>query len=482
MNQEQDVLLEPDNPRLMPDSGRPPRAATPDTCKPAPPRPVAKSRAYLPVRLKFTIALLAGLAWAAVSIRLSLPWLDDLALLVGRPAAIFIIAFIAYVPGFMNAFLICTILLDRRPERKIPAYYPGVTVLVACYNESAQIAQTIISLARQGYPGAMSVLILDDGSTDDSVARANAAIAQCPLQEGHSIRVIRGATNVGKAGVLRRGLAQAEHELIVTIDGDSWVYTDAIQRIVERYLADPPGTRAVAGSVLARNSRQNWLTRVQEWDYFHGIAAVKRMQSMYHGTLVAQGAFSLYDRQALVEAGGWPDCVGEDIVVSWAFLERGHRIGYCEDAIVFTNVPDRLRQFAQQRKRWSRGLIEAFKSHPKLLHKRRMSLLFIWWNVLFLPLDLVYTFVFIPGVIAAVFGHYYIVGIMTLLVLPLAVLWNGFIYRVQRRMFKRQDLRIRRNPLGFLVYMLVYSMILQPICVWGYVSELAGLRKNWGTK
>jgi biofilm PGA synthesis N-glycosyltransferase PgaC len=95
MNQEQDVLLEPDNPRLMPDSGRPPRAATPDTCKPAPPRPVAKSRAYLPVRLKFTIALLAGLAWAAVSIRLSLPWLDDLALLVGRPAAIFIIAFIA---------------------------------------------------------------------------------------------------------------------------------------------------------------------------------------------------------------------------------------------------------------------------------------------------------------------------------------------------------------------------------------------------
>src|SRR3546814_17220536 len=65
---------------------------------------------------------------------------------------------------------------------------------------------------------------------------------------------------------------------------------------------------------------------VQEWDYFHGIAAVKRMQSMYHGTLVAQGAFSLYDRKALEDVGGWPECVGEDIVVSWALLERGHRI------------------------------------------------------------------------------------------------------------------------------------------------------------
>ena len=445
-------------------------------------RPESPRALYLPVRAKFALALVLGLAWAGLSIWLSIPWLDDLTQLVGRPLALFVIAFIAYVPGFMNAFLISTILMDRRPERKVPAHYPGVSVLVACYNEAGNIAGTISSLSLQGYPGEMEVLVLDDGSTDDSVAQANAAIAQAALRAGHSIRVIPGGTNVGKAGVLRRGLGQARHGLVVTVDGDSWVYADAIQRIVERYLADPPNTRAVAGAVLARNSRSNWLTRVQEWDYFHGIAAVKRMQSMYHGTLVAQGAFSLYERAALVEAGGWPDCVGEDIVASWALLERGYRIGYCEDAIVFTNVPDRLGQFARQRKRWSRGLIEAFKTHPGLLHKPRMSLLFIWWNVLFLPLDLVYTFVFIPGVIAALFGYYYVVGLMTLLVLPLAVLWNAFIYRVQHRMFKRQDLKVRSNPLGFLVYMLVYSMILQPICVWGYVSELAGLRKNWGTK
>src|SRR5690606_37862265 len=242
------------------------------------------------------------------------------------------------------------------------------------------------------------------------------------------------------------------------------------------------GTRAVAGSVLVRNSRLNWLTRVQEWDYFHGIAAVKRMQSMYHGTVVAQGAFSVYDRAALEDVGGWPECVGEDIVVSWALLERGHRIGYCEDAVAFTNVPDQLSQFAGQRRRWSRGLIEAFKHHPRLLVKRRLSLIFIWWNVLFLPLDLVYTLVFIPGIVAALFGYYHIVGIMTLLVLPLAVAWNAFIFRTQSLMFKRQELKVRRNTLGFINYVIAYSLILQPICVWGYLSELAGLRKSWGTK
>lgn len=445
--------------------------------------PLAPRRGlYLPVRAKFAIALTIGLAWAALSIWLSLHWLDDLSDVLGRPLALFVIAFIAYVPGFMNAFLISSILMDRRPERRQLDRYPGISILVACYNEEANIAATIGSLAGQNYAGAMQVLILDDGSTDGTVAAAVAAIASAVLKPGHRIEVIHGERNIGKAGVLNRGLALSTHHLVITIDGDSWVYDDAVQRIVERYVADPPGTRAVAGAVLVRNSRENWLTRVQEWDYFHGIAAVKRMQSMYHGTLVAQGAFSLYDRQALVDVGGWPECVGEDIVVSWALLERGHRIGYCEDAIVFTSVPDRLGQFAKQRKRWSRGLLEAFKMHPRLLVKARLTLIFIWWNVLFLPLDLVYTFAFVPGVILALFGHYYIAGMMTLLVLPLAALWNGFIYRVQHKMFKRQDLNVRRNLSGFFMYVLVYSMILQPICVWGYAAEILGLRKRWGTK
>lgn len=477
MNREADIALENGDEPVSP-PGPATQADDYGLSQPLLPR----SGFYVPVRAKFALALTVGLAWAVLSVWLSLQWLDDLSALLGRPLALFLIAFIAYVPGFMNAFLISSILMDRRPERRQLDRYPGVSILIACYNEAPNIAETIDSLARQGYAGFMQVLILDDGSTDGSVAAAEAAIAKATFKPDHHIAVVRGERNIGKAGVLNRGLALCEHAIVITIDGDSWVHDDAIQRIVERYVADPPDTRAVAGAVLVRNSRENWLTRVQEWDYFHGIAAVKRMQSMYHGTLVAQGAFSLYDRQSLVDIGGWPECVGEDIVVSWAFLKRGHRIGYCEDAIVFTSVPDRLAQFARQRKRWSRGLLEAFKMHPQLMVKPRLTLIFIWWNVLFLPLDLVYTFAFIPGIVLALFGHYYLAGVMTLLVLPLAALWNGFIYRVQHAMFKRQDLKVRRNLAGFLMYVLGYSMILQPICVWGYASEILGLRKRWGTK
>jgi poly-beta-1,6-N-acetyl-D-glucosamine synthase len=248
-------------------------------------------------------------------------------------------------------------------------------------------------------------------------------------------------------------------------------------------LSDPPDTVAVAGSILVRNSRENLITGVQEWDYFQGIAAVKRMQSMYHGTLVAQGAFLIYRKDALIEVGGWPDCVGEDIVVSWALLNRGYRIGYAEDAIAWTNAPNTYRQFARQRHRWSRGMIEALNQQQTLLFKPRLTMMFIWWNLLFIPLDLVYTFLFLPGVLAAVFFQvYWIAGPMTLAVLPLAALWNIVIYQKQSRMFGKQGLKVRHNPAGLAAYLFFYTLLMQPICVWGYASELFGARKGWGTK
>ena len=45
------------------------------------------------------------------------------------------------------------------------------------------------------------------------------------------------------------------HELVCTIDGDSRLRSDSLKEIVERFLSDPPGTMAVAGAVLVRNSR-----------------------------------------------------------------------------------------------------------------------------------------------------------------------------------------------------------------------------------
>jgi biofilm PGA synthesis N-glycosyltransferase PgaC len=430
---------------------------------------------YVGVHGKFAVALFASVGWFALTALIAQPWIDELSRLMGIAFALVAVGGIALVPGFMNAFLIASLLLDRRPPRMQPTRYPSVSILIAAYNEEASIADTLRSIANQDYPGAFEVFVIDDGSRDRTAAIVDAC-------DHEWLRLLRQPRNAGKSAALNRGLAEARYELVVTLDADSFLYRDALRNLVERYMSDPPNTRAVAGTMLVRNSRKNWVTKAQEWDYFHGIAAIKRVQSLYQGTLVAQGAFSIYERATLREIGGWVDCVGEDIVLTWAMLRRGYRVGHAEDACCFTNAPDTMRQFVRQRQRWARGMMEAFRQFPDILFKPRLSTLFVWWNLLFPWLDLAYTVFFIPGMILALFGIYWIAGPLTLALLPMALGINYLMYRVGSQMFALNGLRVRRNLAGFLTYAFAYSIILQPACVAGYFSEILGLRKTWGTK
>ena len=96
-----------------------PGSASPSTLRdryPPTARPPGEHRqAYLPVPAKYALALAFAIAWTSLSVVLSMPWLDGLSGLVGFGWAVFAITFIAYVPGFMQAFLLATIALDRRP-------------------------------------------------------------------------------------------------------------------------------------------------------------------------------------------------------------------------------------------------------------------------------------------------------------------------------------------------------------------------------
>jgi biofilm PGA synthesis N-glycosyltransferase PgaC len=71
---------------------------------------------------------------------------------------------------------------------------------------------------------------------------------------------------------------------------------------------------------------------------------------------------------------------------------------------------------------------------------------------------------------------------MTLILLPMAMVMNMLMYRIGRKMFREQGLRVRRNVAGALFYTFAYSLVLQPASVAGHFSELFGLRKTWGSK
>jgi poly-beta-1,6-N-acetyl-D-glucosamine synthase len=427
---------------------------------------------YLPVKGKFVVSTAFACVWVFLSWNLAQPWLSELAKDIGYAPAVVIIFFIALFPGFLNAHIISSVILDRPPELRFDIEYPPINLLVAAYNEAQDITETIRGIKGQDYPGQIDIVFVDDGSTDATIGILNSF--NLP-----NLKIIR-ANHGGKAKALNQGLNHIRHDIVVCIDADTFLQPEALKRIVARFLTDPPGTAAVAGCVLVKNSRDTFMTRLQEWDYFTGIASAKRQQSLYQGTLVAQGAFSAFSSKVVKAHKGWPSVIGEDIVLTWALIKSGWRIGFEPTAVGFTTAPTTMNGFFRQRKRWARGMIEGLKQHGHLIwSSSRLSAFFVGIDFVIPFMDLFFTFVFLPGIIMALFGYYYVVGPTTLLVLPMAFLIVFFMYRKQQAVFKTLRLRVRQNLVGFIVYMLIYQIIMSPICVIGYVQEVLGTKKRW---
>jgi len=433
-----------------------------------------KGSRYISVDQKFLIGHLCGLAWMSLSVYLSIPWLMDLAKIVTLPVAVLIIAGIGYLPGYINFFIIISLLLDRQPKFKVSNPDIPVTIIIACRNEENAVGDTLRYIASQDYAGPIRVIVADNGSTDNTQQAAYQAASKLNLD----LRIVYAAVP-GKFNGLNEALGHVDTTYVMTLDADTLLHRSAVRYIVSRILSAPEDTCAVAGSVLVKNSRENLLARLQEWDYFLGIASIKRMQGLYQGTLVAQGAFSLYKTQMILEAGGWPDAIGEDIVLTWNLLKNNGKVYFEPLAVAFTEVPAKFKHFFRQRSRWARGMIEALKLIKPWQHPVKYIKYLTGINLIMPYLDVVYTFCWIPGLVLAMFGVYWIIGPMTLLVLPLALLQNFILYSYQKGVFRDLDLRIRKNKLAFVGYVLFYQIVMSPVSVIGYFQELFSANRVW---
>src|SRR6187399_266442 len=398
--------------------------------------PRERRRLYVALNLKLLLVVAIGLAWAGFSLWLSLSWIDTLGEAITMPLAIAVIFGIAIIPGYLNANLIASLLLDRPPPLRFDLAFPEATVVIACFNEEETIEETLDFVVEQDYPGRLRILVADDGSTDRTVALAHARAAN------NSDIAVLTVPHGGKARTLTAALKQVRTPLMATVDADTLLMPSALQRVVARLLISPPDTVAVAGAVFVRNSRRNFITRAQEWDYFLGIASVKRQQGLFQGTMVAQGAFSIYRTAALRRAGGWPDRIGEDIVLTWAMMREGGRVGYERTAIAFTSAPEDTRAFARQRRRWARGMIEGLREHGGvLLTGGRSNAHAVLVNFVFPYVDVVYSIAFPIGIVLALFGNFAIVGPMTLAVLPLNIGLSLIMFHLSKQSFDEVGLK-----------------------------------------
>ena len=153
-----------------------------------------------------------------------------------------------------------------------------------------------------------------------------------------------------------------------------------------------------------------------------------------------------------------------------------------KNAIAYTEVPEKFRSLGKQRKRWARGMIEAFKKAPVFSSKKlcAKSRFLMFFNLFFPFIDLA-LLIFVPlGLILLALGNPLLIGWISLLVIPFELLLCLLIEIRRKNMLKEIDCKLeRRSILAFIVYVLLYSFILAPYCLMGYVSELVNRKKEW---
>lgn len=127
-----------------------------------------KKGIYIPVFAKFMLGHFGALFWVSLSVYLSLPWLKDLGTAVSFPVALIIIAGICYMPGYMNAFLVSSLLVDRQPVITNKDPREPVTVIIAAHNEEDGIYNTLSYLEKQDYAGDLKIIAVNNRSSDNT--------------------------------------------------------------------------------------------------------------------------------------------------------------------------------------------------------------------------------------------------------------------------------------------------------------------------
>jgi cellulose synthase/poly-beta-1,6-N-acetylglucosamine synthase-like glycosyltransferase/peptidoglycan/xylan/chitin deacetylase (PgdA/CDA1 family)/spore germination protein YaaH len=245
-------------------------------------------------------------------------------------------------------------------------YAPFVSILVPAYNEELVITKTINSLLGSSYKQ-YEIIVIDDGSKDHT-----SEIVRESFSGDARIRLFTLA-NGGKAAALNFGLSYATGEIVIALDADTLFEPQTIGALAHRFY--DPRMGAVAGNAKVGN-RINIVTRWQALEYITSQNMDRRAFASLNCITVVPGAVGAWRRDLLEEAGGFPaDTLAEDQDLTLRIRRMGYNIGYEENALAWTEAPDRLRALAKQRFRWAFGTLQCMRKHLDALFRPRYGAL-----------------------------------------------------------------------------------------------------------
>jgi cellulose synthase/poly-beta-1,6-N-acetylglucosamine synthase-like glycosyltransferase len=283
------------------------------------------------------------------------------------------------------------------------AWAPPITLIAPAYNEEATCVESVRSLLTLEYPE-FEILVVNDGSSDRTLGRLIEAfhltegprVPTADLQ-GEEVRTVLRSRrhpnlwvidkkNGGKADALNVGLNFCQTPLFCAMDADSLIEPQALIRIVRPFLEDATtvaaggvlrianGCRVSEGRVVDVRLPRSLLARLQVLEYLRAFLVARMGWDALNATLVISGAFGIFRRDTVTDAGGYrTDTVGEDMELVVRLhrhcREKGipYRIYFVPDPVAWTECPESLAKLSRQRDRWQRGLVQSLTRHRTML-------------------------------------------------------------------------------------------------------------------
>lgn len=234
-------------------------------------------------------------------------------------------------------------------QRAVPSQI--ATVVIPFRNEEANIPSLIRSVYRLKGSGVhFNLVLVDDHSTDDSVAALTSAIATCPGM-GNWAEIVP-STGEGKKSALATGIAHTQSEVIVCTDADTVHNPDWVLSMLSHFQAEEVvcvcGPIAITGHTVLQN-----LQAVES----AGLVALGAGAIQLGKPTLANGANLAFRKSAYEAVGGYASHIhiasGDDELLVHQLSTLGRVVfNFSRQAVVYTAGLPRLRQVARQRMRW----------------------------------------------------------------------------------------------------------------------------------
>jgi len=211
---------------------------------------------------------------------------------------------------------------------------PELSVVIPAFNEAAVIEETVEAVCRFVTEHGLKaeVIVVDDGSTDETATLAERVLARWPLAS----RVLRLNPNEGKASAVRRGMLEASGDLLLMTDADLSTPLEELPKLLE---AIQSGADVAIASRAVPGARLDPPQPFRRLLVGKAYAFVRRLILLPH-IADTQCGFKLFTRRAAREA------FSRQTTTSWAFdaevLYIAHRLGcrIVEVPVVWRNRPE----------------------------------------------------------------------------------------------------------------------------------------------